>query len=89
MKAQLELVKAQLELARMFNIVSSFDKLCIQKYYQNESKFNSVCSRKNGTYEINLDEFKSIGSHLIALYVNVNNISYFDSFGLGHIPKQI
>ena len=61
----------------------------IQKYYQNESKFNSVCSRKNGAYEINLDEFKSIGTHLIALYVNVNNIPYFDSFGVEHIPKQI
>ena len=45
----------------------------IQKYYQNEPKFNGVYSRnnlpkiKNGAYVINLDEFKSIGIHWIAL----------------------
>ena len=44
----------------------------IQKYYQNESKFNGVYSRNNlpkmkdGAYVINLDEFKSIGTHWIA-----------------------
>ena len=51
-----------------------------QKYYQNESKFNGVYWRNNlpkinyGTYVINLHEFKSIGTHWIALYVNGNNI---------------
>ena len=41
----------------------------IQKYYQNEPKFNGVYSRNNlpkikdGAYVINLDEFKSIGTH--------------------------
>ena len=36
----------------------------IQKYYQNESKFNCRCSRNNlpklkdGAYVINLDEYK-------------------------------
>ena len=58
----------------------------IQKYYQNESKFNGVYSRNNlpkkkdGAYAINLDEFKSIETHWIALYVNGNNIIYFDNF---------
>ena len=37
--------------------------------------------------EINLDEFKSIGAHRIALYVNGNNIIYFYNFGVEHIPK--
>ena len=31
-------------------------------------------------YVINLDEYKSIGTHWIALYVNAKNVSYFDSF---------
>ena len=59
----------------------------IQKYYQNESKFNAVYSRNilrkinDGTYVINLDEFKPIGLHWIALHVNANNIVCFDSFG--------
>ena len=44
---------------------------------------------KDGGYVINLDEFKSIGTYLIALYVNDNNVTFFDSFGVEHIPKQI
>ena len=52
----------------------------IQKYYQNEPKFNVVYSIhnlakiNNGSYVINLDEFKSIGTHWITLYKNGNNI---------------
>ena len=42
-----------------------------------------------GTYVINLDEFKSIGTHWIALYVNGNNATYFDSFGVEDIPKKL
>ena len=67
----------------------------IQKYYQNEPKFNGVYSRNNvpktkdGAYIINLDEFKSIENYWIALYVNGKNIIYFDSFGVEHIPRVI
>ena len=51
----------------------------IQKYYQNEPKFNGIYSRNNlskikdGAYIINLDEYESIGTHWIALYVNAEN----------------
>ena len=64
----------------------------IQTYYQNEPKFNSFYSRNNlpkikdGAYVINLDEYKSIGTHWIALQVNDDNITYFDSFGVKYIP---
>ena len=67
----------------------------IQKYYQNETKFNGVYSINNlpkikdGAYVINLDEYESIETHWIALYVNSNNVTYFDSFGVEHIPKRI
>ena len=67
----------------------------IQRYYQNEPKFNGVYSRSNlpkitdGAYVINLNEFESIGNHWIVLYVNGNNMIYFDSFGVEHIPKGI
>ena len=60
----------------------------IQKYYQNESRFNGVYSRdnlpkkiKDGTYVINLDEYEDVGTHWIALYVKNIEIIYFDSFG--------
>ena len=33
---------------------------------------------------INLDEHRSIGTHWIGLYVNGNNIRYFNSFGIKH-----
>ena len=58
----------------------------IQKYH-NEPEFNGVYSRNNlhkikvGIYN-NLDEYESVGFHWIALYVNAENIIYFDSFGL-------
>ena len=63
----------------------------IQKYYQNKPKFNGVYSRNNfprtrdEAYVIGLDVFKSIGTHWIALYVNYNNVTYFDSFGVENI----
>ena len=37
---------------------------------------------------LNLDEYSDIATHWIALYVQ-NNVIYFDSFGLEHIPKEI
>ena len=40
-------------------------------------------------YLINLDECKSIAPHWISLCVNDNNIIYFDSFEVEHIPKKI
>ena len=75
----------------------------IQKYYQNdahqssknESRFNGVYSRDNlprirdGTYIINLYEYTDIGIHWIALHVQNNDVTYFDSFGAEHIPEEI
>ena len=64
--------------------------------YENESRFNGIYSRdnlpnkiKNGAYVINLDEYSDIGTHWIALYVKNNDITYFDSFEVEHIPKEI
>ena len=68
----------------------------IQKYYENESRFIDVFSRdnlpnkiKDGAYVINLDDYSDIGTHWIALYAKNNDIIYFDSFGVEHIPKEI
>ena len=68
----------------------------MQKYYQNERRFNGVFSRdnlpnsiKNGAYVINLDEYHDIGTHWVALYVNNKTMIYFDSFGVEHIPREI
>ena len=45
--------------------------------------------KKDGAYIINLGEYESIGTHWITLYVNAKNVTYFDSFGVEHIPKEI
>ena len=39
---------------------------------------------KDGAFVINLDEFKSIVTHWIALCLNGNKTVYFDSFGVEH-----
>ena len=67
----------------------------IQKYYQNELGVNGVFSRdnlqklKDGAYIINLDEYSKIGTRWVALHVNNNDVTYFYSFGVEHIPKEI
>ena len=84
--------------------LTNFD---IQKYYQNEPRFNGVYCRdnlperssagiKDGAYIINLDEYSDIGTNWVALYVGraspkdiQNNVTYLDSFGVEHIPKEI
>ena len=38
---------------------------------------------------INLDEYSDIGTHWVALYVQNNNVSYFESFGVEHISEEI
>ena len=72
-----------------------FTNFKIQEYYQSEPRFNSVYSKdsltkiKDGDYIINLDEYSHTGTHWVALYVNNNYATYFDSFGVEHIPKEI
>ena len=67
----------------------------VKKYYQNEPQLNGFYSGNNlskikdGTYVINLDEHESIGTHWIALYVNTKYVTYFDSFGVEHIPEKM
>ena len=41
-----------------------------------------------GAYVTNFDEYKSIGTHWMALYVNAENVAHFDSFGVEHAPKE-
>ena len=68
----------------------------IQKYYESEPRFNGVYSRNNepktlkdGEYLINLDEYADVCTHWIALFLNRNEIVYFDSFGVEHVLEEI
>ena len=68
----------------------------IREYYKKEPRFNIVYSRdnlpktiKNGAYVINLDEYADVDTHWIALYARNNEVIYFDSFGIEHVPKDL
>ena len=67
----------------------------IGKYYQNKRRFNGVYSRDNlteitdGAYVINLGEYSDIGTSWGFFYVHNNNVTYFYSFGIEHIPKEM
>ena len=80
---------------RILSPVYPLTNIKIKRYYQNESRFINVYSRddlpnkiKNGVYVVNLDEYSDIGNHWVALYVQNNDVTYFDSFGVEHIPKE-
>ena len=68
----------------------------IQKYCQNESRFNGAFSRdnlpkkiKDGAQVINLYEYADVGTHSIALFCNRSEIVCFDSFDVEHVPEEI
>ena len=68
----------------------------IIEYYENDPTFNGVYSRanllkiiKNGAFVINLYDYADVGTRWIALYVKNNEVIYFDSFGVEHIPEEI
>ena len=67
----------------------------IQKCYQNKPRFNGIYSRddlqkiKDGAYIMNLNEYSNIGTYWVALYIQNNDVTYLDSFGVEHIPKKI
>ena len=87
------------EIKKKLNSLLPFHPLTnieINEYYINEPRFNGVYSRnslpkaiKKRAYAINLDEYENTGTHWIALFVKTNEVIYFDSFGIEHIPKEI
>ena len=50
---------------------------------------NNSSKIKDGAYVINRDEYESIGTHWIALYLNGNKIIHLDHFGVEYILKEI
>ena len=99
MRAGEEIVRASEGAKNLLNSLLPFHPLTnieISKYYINEPRFDGVYSRNNlpktikkGAYVINLDEYENTDTHWIALFVKTNEVIYFDSFGIEHIPKEI
>ena len=73
----------------------------INQYCASEPRFNGVYSRSNmpktikkGAYVVDLDEYADVGTHWIALYPKElhskhNEVFYFHSFGMEHVPIEI
>ena len=68
----------------------------IQKYYQNEPRFNGGFSRNNlpkkikdGAYVINLNEYADVVTHWIALVCDKSEIIYFNSFHIEHYSEEM
>ena len=53
------------------------------------SSINNLSKKQELTYVIYLDECKSLRTHWIALFVNGENVTYFDSFGVKYISQGI
>ena len=53
------------------------------------SRNNLPKTIKKRVYIINLDKYENTGTHWISLCVKTNEVIYFDSFGIEHIPKEI
>ena len=51
--------------------------------------WNNLNEIRDKAYVINLDEYSDIKTHWVALYIKNNDVTYFDSFGVEHIPKEI
>ena len=51
-----------------------------------EKKFAKI---KYGGYVINLDKYKSVGNHWVAIYVKNDVATYFNIFGVEDIPREI
>ena len=58
---------------------------------QTEPQFNGIFSRNNlskikdRAYTRNLDEYESLGTHQVALYMNAENVTYVDRFGVKNL----
>ena len=48
-----------------------------------------IKKKKNGAYVIFFDEYHHIGTYWVALHVNNKSATYFDSFGVEHVPQEI
>ena len=48
-----------------------------------------MCNKHDGACVINIDGYADVGTHWIALFCSRNEIVYFDSFGVEHVPEEI
>ena len=90
---QVKEVKKKLNSLLPFHPLTNIE---ISEYYKNEPRFNGVYSRDNlpnktkkGAYVTNLYEYENTGTHWVSLFAKANEVIYFDSFSVEHIPKEI
>ena len=50
-------------------------------------KKNNLTKITDGAHALNLRQYGSVETQRIVVYVNNENVTYFYSFGVEHIPK--
>ena len=86
-----------MDLKWIFSPTSSFKKFSNTKVLSKWTpRFKGVYSRdnfpnkiKDESYVINLDKYANVGTHWIVLFVSNNDAICCDSFGVGHVSKEI
>ena len=75
-----------------FHPLTNFE---IVDYFRRVKGFNGVFSRnnlpnlKNGAYVINLDHSENTGTYWLVIFMEKDEVIYFDSFAVGYIPREI
>ena len=74
----------------------SLTNLEIIDYFSDEPRFNGVYFRDNlpktikvGSYNLNLQDNLVPGSHWVTVFLKSNKVTYFNSFGVEYIPKEV
>ena len=67
------------------DLMGVFSRDNLPNALKNGASKTSRAKRGERAYLINLDEYRDIGTHWVALYVNNNTATYFDYFGVEHI----
>ena len=49
---------------------------------------HTLPNRKERAYVVNVDGYDSVGTHWVALCVNGDKVTYFDSFRVEYIPNE-
>ena len=82
---------------KIFNSAQSLKQYQYYYYFNYKPRFNGVFSRNNlprikdQAFIINLEDKDSKWTHWVSLFVDINSLVYFDSFGveeLNTLPKK-
>ena len=73
----------------MLWLILKYRNIIKQTWFERCYSGNNLHKIKDRACVINLDECKLIGTHWTSLYVNGDNVIYFENFGVEYILKEM